>query len=104
MNAVAPISISPVHKPAYNNFALANFGNWYRDNEPFLSQYWSALGGEGPEARRDFFDFAASQYDLERTTHPIPVYARMDRCAAPARSLEEGMEHETGIPAFGPIG
>ena len=103
MNAVTYITARTVRKPAYNNAALANFGNWYRTNEPSLQQYWRALGGEGPEARRDFFDFCCTQYDVERIANPAPVYARLDRCAAPERSFEQAMEDATGKPATGAL-
>lgn len=66
-----PLTVRPVRRPTYNNAAIANFGNWYVANEPALSQYFASLEGDG-----DFFDFCASQYDIELLHNPQPVYAR----------------------------
>lgn len=61
------IAVRPISPSRYLNARLANFGNWYRDNEPALTERFNQLPGDG-----DFFDFAASQYDIERMRNPTP--------------------------------
>lgn len=98
MNAVTPIDIRPVLRPAYNNARIANFGSWYAANEPALSQYFRALPGDG-----EFQDFCFTQYDIECAANPRPVYLRADLCEWPDISFEEAMERDTGKPAVGPL-
>lgn len=65
---VDQIAVRPISPSRYHNARLANFGNWYRDNEPALTERFNQLPGDG-----DFFDFAASQYDIERLRNPTPL-------------------------------
>lgn len=66
MQALPLITQTPIRIPTYRNERLRSFAQWYRDNEPSLSEYYNALrpycDGEPLE---DFFTFAAIQHERE---------------------------------------
>lgn len=54
----------PVRTPRYVNTHLADFRQWYVQNEPFLSEYFQALVAIEPEGC-DFWEFAVIQHERE---------------------------------------
>lgn len=60
-----PISARVIHRPRYNNRALANFSVWYANNEAALGEYFTALPTDHPDTGDDFRDFVLCQYDAE---------------------------------------
>lgn len=54
----------------YLNHHVRDFQRWYVQNEPRLSEYWSALVAagtrSGSERPNDFFDFAALEHEREQ--------------------------------------
>jgi hypothetical protein len=62
---IEPVAAKVVHKPTYNNRALANFNVWYANNEAALGEYFLALPTDHPDTGEDFRDFVLCQYDVE---------------------------------------
>lgn len=68
-----PIKAHPIAPPKYLNTAanLANFGLWFRANQPHCWNYWCALedaagaDAERPDAPDEFWTFARIQFDRE---------------------------------------
>jgi hypothetical protein len=67
VNAPLPTAIH-VEPARYNNANLARFSDWYRDNEPTLTERFELLRlvcSHTIAPPEDFFSFAASQHDFE---------------------------------------
>jgi hypothetical protein len=68
-DSLVPISARPVKLPVYQNVHIRSFTDWYRANEPALTEYYNAVrdcAPEGTEPLVDFFEFAATAHEREQ--------------------------------------
>ena len=68
MNAVSPVTIRPVERPAFDNTNVGDWKRWARDNTGLIARYWSAQGqalglSEDDNAELDFW--IRVQHDIE---------------------------------------
>lgn len=66
--ALAPITAQVIVIPVYRNERIKSFGQWLRDNDAALSEYFNALkpyAAEGAEPLVDYFEFVAIQHERE---------------------------------------
>lgn len=54
----------PLIPPAYRNEHLRDFREWYRANEPAISEYFAKLVAIDPQGC-DFIEFAVLQHERE---------------------------------------
>jgi len=79
VNAVAPIQIRPLERPAFDNSRISDFNAWCLDNAARLARYWSDQGqalGLDKDEDTDFDFWLKVQHEIEMEYHN---FARLGR-------------------------
>jgi hypothetical protein len=78
VNAVSPITIRPVERPAFDNTHMGDWKRWAQDNTGLLARYWHQQGqalGLGQDDNEDLDFWIRVQHDIElnaRTRARLP--------------------------------
>jgi hypothetical protein len=57
----------PIERPRYDNAHVADFAQWFEDNQGALGRWYELTAPYAfPEDGDDFFGFCATQHDLQR--------------------------------------